>query len=214
MQVLPSYLHFNHISLLKKHHFLSLVSCLSFLIGCGGDNNPCPNGTELEGLWPTHLTAQQKKEIDSGELIPKYSGGCYTDTGEGRYRHGLYQSWHEDGKTLKSKYVFEGGVRHGEYVEFYEDGQMKEEGAFEFGLRHGKFTTWYRNGNVHVEGIYKDDKRNGDFAIYSDDEMMISKGPYFLGFKHGKWTNEYLALNGRSTFFKFFYHYGKIAREP
>ena len=193
--------------------YLVCVS-LSLLIGCGGDNSPCPNGTVLEGIWPTHLTEQQKIDLDTGALDPIYEGGCYTQTAEGNYRHGLYQSWYGDGKTLKSKYTFEGGIRHGEYFEYYSNGQIREEGSYEFGLKHGKFSAWHRSGKISMEGLYQDDKKNGDFAIYSDDGMMTSKGPYFLGFKHGKWISEYLALNGRTTSFRFFYHYGKLAREP
>lgn len=85
-------------------------------------------------------------------------------------KNGEWIMYHKDGKTPRTKGMFENGRPKGAYVKYYENGGVMEEGTYASGKQSGTFVRYYENGNKAQEKTFNaEGKEEGTVILYHEN---------------------------------------------
>ena len=92
----------------------------------------------------------------------------------------------------------DGGVssgRHGLYESFYENGQLDYRGNYKNGKKEGLWESYYTNGQFRRKENYKDGKLDGLWERFYENGQLLYRRNYKNGEYHGLW--EFYHTNGQ-----------------
>ena len=92
----------------------------------------------------------------------------------------------------------DGGVssgRHGLYESFYENGQLDYRGNYKNGKKEGLWESYYTNGQFRRKENYKDGKQHGLHEVFYENGQLLYRRNYKNGEYHGLW--EFYHTNGQ-----------------
>lgn len=75
-------------------------------------------------------------------------------------RHGLYQSWRDDG-SADSEGQYNKGLRDGDWTWWHPNGTVAAVGRYEKGLRVGTWRLWYEDGRRH--GVWEESRQEDKY---------------------------------------------------
>ncbi|MGB1937743.1 MAG: toxin-antitoxin system YwqK family antitoxin [Akkermansiaceae bacterium] len=108
--------------------------------------------------------------------------------------HGLVTCWYENGKK-EYQANYREGIRHGLYSQWYESGQKRSESNLNDGVEHGLVTEWYESGKKKYQGNYKNGKEHGLYTEWRSNGKKWTETNYKDGLEHGRKTVWY--ANGK-----------------
>jgi len=91
---------------------------------------------------------------DSGQIQYRYARYLSED-GSRWIRHGLYQSYWQNG-NLKSEGYYAHGSETGHWSDYHENGQMAACGQYVEGMQQGTWRFWDSEGNEEQSAEYRD----------------------------------------------------------
>ena len=109
-----------------------------------------------------------------GKIINKETGELFVIwicNYEGGKRHGLYNSFFENGQKSSEALLIKGKTE-GWSRSWYKNGSKMRETYYENGLRQGKHTFWDENGKLGATHNYKDGKLDGIMTSYMEGKVL------------------------------------------
>ncbi|MBI3134628.1 MAG: hypothetical protein HYZ14_08160 [Bacteroidetes bacterium] len=163
-----------------KSFFTTLVFVIPLLgLSVNDDGSSHSANIGVEGIDPqaTNQTINGLKQghwIFYGKDMPEKG---YPDDGkveEGDFKDdkktGEWIMYHKDGKTPRTKGMFENGRPKGAYIKYYESGVVMEEGTYANGKQSGSFVRYYENGNKAQEKTFNaEGKEEGKVVLYHEN---------------------------------------------
>ena len=132
----------------------------------------------------------------------------------GGKKHGLHQSWHDNGQLVSKKNYFD-DKKHGLQQGWHGNGKLKFKANYVNGKRHGLEQWWNKDGQKSLEENYFDGKKDGLHQGWHENGKLKFKANYVNDKQHGllqEWyPNRQLAhiSHSQSGFVMKFYENGK-----
>ncbi|KAA0213017.1 toxin-antitoxin system YwqK family antitoxin [bacterium] len=102
-------------------------------------------------------------------------------------RHGLYESWHENGQ-LECRAEYRDGNLVGSYSAWYDNGQLRETSEYEDGRRHGVMRTFFANGQRALESNWVGGVMHGGYTAWYAGGQLNATGQFLDGLRDGYWA--------------------------
>lgn len=127
----------------------------------------------------THAVFYQKADVKSMEMDLK-----------GDVQHGIWKSYHGNGKLRDSCRKVE-GLAQGILLSFDDKGRRIRLERYKDGKQDGITEAYYPEGPKQSENGYKDGMRHGRYTAWAVNGSLVTRGEYAMGVPSGTWEEIY-----------------------